>query len=168
MMHDTVTVPLASLRLLESLSRDTFSNSLTPPDFLQLWGCTTFCQGDCDRTMLQCLVRRPRILLGRDASGQSCMGIVMVYAPTLIGMLCSQISFVAGNMTQGVFVVLVDRRTGESPPNVDLPKGLLSVVFEIASLAVVTATQDEDGRIDMRRLSASLSACRGRDRFICS
>jgi len=49
------------------------SHLLTRPDFVQFWGCTRFCQGDRDRTMLQCLVRRRRIRLGRDASGQSCM-----------------------------------------------------------------------------------------------
>ena len=65
-------------------------------------------------------------------------------------MLCSQVSFVPGNVARGVFVVLVGRRKGGSPPKVGTPKGssVMSFVFEIASHTAVTTAQDEDGWTD--------------------
>ncbi len=91
-------------------------------------------------------------------------------------MLCSQVSFVPGNVARGVFVVLVGRRKGGSPPKVGTPKGssVMSFVFEIASHTAVTTAQDEGGptlrcaSFRRHKLSASLSACRGCDHFIRS
>ena len=158
-------VPLAYLRLLESLSRDTISNPLTHPTFFSSGGAQHSVKGiatgqfysvSCGGGVFDWTVLQVAKVVWVSLQSQS-------MPPTLIGMSCSlsQVSFATSNVARGVLAVLVDRLSRGSPPDVgpSASPSAVSLVFEIASLAVETAAQDARTDTALRVIQATCGNC---------